>query len=163
LLTSKSGLYASEVKKLNAVVKEDVAAFSAAYVAYKLDNTVSTSLRAIDLMPYFNYVKQDTTSALDSNASGYNESCAALTPCLQMHNGSIILFSKWQFGTNGPLNQRVIEMLVDPDGRVTGNNDSIWFELFYNGRLTSEDKADNYYHELGGPYSPGSVPYWFSW
>jgi prepilin-type N-terminal cleavage/methylation domain-containing protein len=156
-------LQSSQESKLNSIVKEDVSAFSGAFSAYKAANGLTTSIKAVDLMPYFNYVAVDTSSSLDPNTVGYSENCTAATPCLVMHNGSKLMLGQHSFGTNGPINQRCIEIQIDPDGVVTGRNDSIWFEIFYNGRLTSEDQANNYYHSNGGPYSSSPVPSWFQW
>jgi prepilin-type N-terminal cleavage/methylation domain-containing protein len=151
--------------KYKAMAKEVAAASSEAFQAYKLKNSIGSGTKAPDLTPYFNYIKVDTSTSIDNSPGLGTVNCDALNPCLVMHNGSIARFSEYSFGATGG-DLRVLEILMDPDGKRTNKEDSVWLQLYYNGRVGTDGTSTTYYHShpscqpcLG----PGTDPPWFSW
>lgn len=74
--------------KFKAIIKEVAGMMSAAFHAYKLNNTVSTSTGTSDLVAFFNYVKIDTVSTIDDVLGFGSLSCSSPGRCYVLHNGA---------------------------------------------------------------------------
>jgi prepilin-type N-terminal cleavage/methylation domain-containing protein len=150
-----------------AAAKENIAAVSAAYRQYALNNTVSASTKFADMTPYLNYVRVDTTGSLDwiyGNTTVYN--CSSSSPCLRMHNGSTIQY--WDFENyGGTSTTHGFLLLMEPDGVVsgstaTGPGKGLAIVLFYNGRISDVSQTGvSCCNTYGWP--SGVIPPWFSW
>lgn len=155
---------------MNAVAKEDAAAVSAAYQNYIGSNGISASFSLNSLTSYLNYVSLDTTSLIDSYPGTTSLNCSAWR-CYRMANGSILAFDAGQtFGATDALS--ISYFFVDPDGvysgSTTGNDKSIGFFLYANGRITTQETAADNSHDVWGTvYHPasqvGKDPTWFQW
>lgn len=133
-----------------AVAKEAAAMIAGAYQQAQLNGTITTSTTMGNITQYMNYVSVDTTSSIDTypgNAAS-TASCGA-TSCIRLHNGALFFNSPVPFGTTSG----VIYGIIDPDGIVTSQQDSIVFAQYYNGRLTT----------YGTQYGASYDPTWFSW
>lgn len=160
-----------------AVAKEAIGAISEAFQLYRIKNAVTTSTGPLDLTPYLNYVKIDTSSTMDFE---YNDAtvvnCA--TPnwmCLTMHNGGVLYF--WEddaFCNTTTLN--AVAFWYDPDGKNSGSATGqamalpIW--LYANGKVRTKGTAET--NTAWGLKSSGACtqtisantaadPPWFSW
>lgn len=142
-----------------AKAKEAAASVSAAYQAYLLQNKPSVTMTAQDLLPYFNYVRIDTTSRIDEGP-GYDSppQCGSgyYSSCLVLHNGSILALTTDQFQNYNPA---AIWVLFDPDGTYAGGtadgpSKSVWFALYMNGKINTWGEYESV---------PADDPSWFSW
>jgi prepilin-type N-terminal cleavage/methylation domain-containing protein len=138
----------------NTIVKESAAMVSSALEIARMTGQLSISTKFSDLTQYMNYVKVDTSTVIDSSQNSGSWNCNSSEPCLVLHNGARLTYEKdFRFydsgGTNG-----TIYFMVDPDGTYGGTTNgpgkSVYFEIYYNGRLT---------HNI----SAASIPPWFSW
>jgi prepilin-type N-terminal cleavage/methylation domain-containing protein len=158
---------AQQNKTFNAIAKEAAGTISAAYQLYQTSNTVSASTGSSSLTPYLNYISIQTTGNIDGDPGTPTLACDATNICLKLHNGSIIrLILNNIFG--GTQTTRYIFVTVDPDGRYTGNSDSLFLMLYLNGRLsTHANRKVGELTSFGGgdqDYGPGGTdPSWFSW
>jgi hypothetical protein len=127
----------------------------------------TATTKPADLAPYLNYIKQDTTSVLDSpqQDSSATITCSAAQPCYKFASGAtVLLYNGYPFG--GTTNTDFIWYMIDLDGRSNGSRtDSMWFCLYYNGRVVSEENLVASSHNNGSTFGPvaGSDPDWFSW
>ncbi|HEY9687333.1 MAG TPA: prepilin-type N-terminal cleavage/methylation domain-containing protein [Coleofasciculaceae cyanobacterium] len=155
----------------NAIAKEAAGTLSAAYQAYREDNTPTANTTIDDLTPYLNYVKVDTATVVDEIPGSTNFSCSSASLlCLQLHNGAMLESMKG-LKFNGTANNNALWFYVDPDGKyggsTTGPSKSVLFFLYFNGRVTTWGTAlPNTQNNAGGsPYNPTPAkdPSWFSW
>lgn len=162
---------AQKVSSSLAIAKETAGNVSAAYQAYRLQNTVTASTGITNLTPYLNYVKIDSTSTVDSQG-GYDTDCSntGYNYCLRMHNGSVFVWYNGEtFG--GTQSNNVVHVCVDPDGtnNAATTNDpgaGLCFLLYYDGRLTTRNNAlPNSISGKWGSFDPVSDqdPAWFTW
>jgi type II secretory pathway pseudopilin PulG len=136
-------IYSQQNSRFNAIAKEDLSALAQAYQLLNLNTKVTSSNSAKDLTPYFNYVSYDTSSSLD-DVYGYagTISCDGSNPCLRLHNGSAIKFNACTFSGTTP-NTNVVEVYIDPDGRVTSggtatsDGKSVRGYIYYSGRIAT--------------------------
>lgn len=158
--------------RYNSIAKEAAASVSQAYQLYRKDNTVDANTRMLDLIPYLNYVRQQTTGTIDHRYTLGTLTCSGTYTgryCYVLHNGAMLVFlSALQFDGTGPTN--AISFNVDPDGKVTdgttnGPGKSVQFFLYLDGRLrtrgTVEPNTQNSV-ETANP-TPSEDPPWFSW
>ena len=139
--------------KYNAAAKEAVGMIAGAYQQAQLSGTISATTKGVDLTPYMNFVKYDTSGTLvDDNPPNTSWDCSSISPCLFLHNGGTLHFEPNTFGGTSSTNFFKIEF--DPDGKVTdattnGPGKAVEFRLYYNGRISSSGGSDD--------------PSWFSW
>lgn len=162
-------LQAQQNSEWNSIAKEAAGTFAAAYEALKREGKLSANTSAKHLIPYMNYVKYDTSSQVDKIKGGTFWNCTATYPCIHLHNGAVLYFESRYF--NGTEPNRAIWMLVDPEagysGSTTGPGKSIWFAMYYGGRLATRSTinpntvggADNF---VWNPCANCDPP-WFSW
>lgn len=155
-------LQASGYTKYNAITKEMVGAISGAYMAYKQDNIVLATTKSTDLIPYLNYIKQDTSTAVVGFA--YN-TCSSADPCLWFANGALVQLERTSFAGTTTLN--AINMSILPDGtKAPGDGtDLVGLFLYYNGRITTSGKCLPNSVTSDGTWNPdpSSDPTWLSW
>jgi len=137
----------------NAIAKETMGTLTGAYQGLQFSGaSVATSTTAGALSQYMNYVAADTSSSVDGYPAGGSAtySCASYT-CVRLHNGGLLLLDTIRsFGTT----TGYVDVVLDPDGTVTSNRDSILFILSYNGKI------QDYGNYLG---STTVTPSWFSY
>lgn len=152
----------------NASAKEVAGTISAAYDAYRLENTPTATTGAADLMPYINYVRIDTSSQIDNKQTTNFFDCLVSQPCYKLHNGGILMvLNACTFGGTG--NNNATFFVFDPDGvysgSPTGNGKSIEFALYHSGRISTWGDMDSPTQSGCGPWNanPTYDPPWFSW
>jgi prepilin-type N-terminal cleavage/methylation domain-containing protein len=149
--------------RFSAQAKEAAMMFAQGYQQYLKDRPKNGSAVGTDFIPYLNYASLDTTSNL-SEPSGGSISCnTSNVQCLRTHGGGVILLQNNEsFGGTNPL--YTIEMLYDPDG--SGNTNGVWFQLYYDGRITTSGRV------VAGTMNGGVTPLlpdptydpeWFTW
>lgn len=152
----------------NAAAKENIAAISSAYQQYALNNTISASTDFADMTQYLNYVQVDTaTGSVDwVYGNTTTDNCSSSSPCLRMHNGSIIKY--WDFENySGTSTTHSFLLIIDPDGKVSGSTTngpgkSLAVILYYNGRISDVSQPGvSCCNTYGWPSSV--IPPWFSW
>jgi prepilin-type N-terminal cleavage/methylation domain-containing protein len=161
-------LQAQQDSKASAIAKETVAAVSESLQAYKLKNSLSSTISMGDLTPFLNYVSTFTGN-IDRGYGDTTMACDASNPCLSLHNGAVLLYTPAD-SFNGTASTNAIYFYLDPDGKVTdgttnGPGKSILFFLYYTGRVTTWGNASP--GTKSGPmtYSadPSKDPPWFRW
>ena len=86
-----------------------------------------------------NYVRIDTTAAVDGMPSSLNGDCSAIL-CLRLHNGGLFATDPaMNFSEIIPYTDRML-VGIDADGKYTGNSDSLGIVLYSNGRITSAEE-----------------------
>lgn len=154
-----------------AKAKEIAATIAAAHQQYALQYGISTTTGIKDFTPYLNYVTVDSSTTIDSYYTDGSRACNwASGTCLKMHNGAYIQY--WPADSfNGTNSTNGVPFLIDPDGRLTdgttnGPGKSLYFFVYYNGRVTDlGNLAANTSWNNGTNWNPNSaqVPAWFSW
>jgi len=159
-------LISQQNQKFKAIAKESMASIAEAYQLYQKDQTPPSSFKPKDLLPYLNYVRYDTatTNAFDYPFAGQGD-CSAASPCVYLHNGSLIQLYADSFA--GTSNTNMVWMLVDPDSsRINSpSGGGIEFALYYNGRLADWPGITPNSVCSWGTYSPDANgnPTWFNW
>jgi prepilin-type N-terminal cleavage/methylation domain-containing protein len=163
-------LNSNQAATSNARAKEVIASVSAAYQKYQLENTPTANTKPSDLLPYLNYVKLDTASVIDHHPGASNLVCSNTIPCIQLHNGGILLFrDESPFG--GTTNNHTIVFNFDPDGVYSGGiadgpSKGIEFLVYFDGFTTDRGQAKttstSFAYPSFGPYAPLN-PSWFHW
>lgn len=149
--------------------KETAAMISASYSAYVQTNgSPPSNMKPSALTGFMNYVKVDTTGTVDDNQTNGTIPCSVAV-CLRLHNGGVLYPSDWE-NFAGTASTNVIFFAFDPDGKVTdgttnGPGKSIFFGLYYNGRMTTTETLLPGSQNSNGakPPEPGTTPPWFSW
>jgi prepilin-type N-terminal cleavage/methylation domain-containing protein len=160
--------------KQNTQTLEVASMITAAYQKHQQAGLVTVNTVPGDLIQYLNYagtVPNGTQIDLDPlNGNGPSWSCSALQVCIKLHSGGILLFQN-----STPMTRLIpnefVSIFYDPDGVASGisadsPSSSVWFLLYYSGRITSGRfiKAT----DCIGPYCPiggwgPSDPSWFHW
>ena len=154
------------------IIKEAAAMLSVAHQQLKLQGNLTSTTSMNDMTPFFNYVRVDTVTVIDSvhtaNTQVCNVDSAGPTYCLYLHNGAAMKVSSVSFGGTAATN--AVFVTVDPDGKVTdgttnGPGKSIQFHLYYDGRLKSRgvllpNTCNSF--ECNNAV-PAWDPPWFSW
>jgi prepilin-type N-terminal cleavage/methylation domain-containing protein len=141
-----------------------------AYEKYRSTHTsVPTTLRAVDLTPYMNYVRIDSTSTYD-HVYGYTSLTCSDEPCLRLHNGGLLSVSDYyHFG--GATRNNFVFYMYDPDGVYSGTTNgpgkSIALDLHYDGRVVpsmNRTFTDLTYDLSNNPmaWGPDANPGWFA-
>ncbi len=167
-------LNATQSGQYNAIAKEAGAFVSQAYSAYGMNNTIDENTTFLDLTPYLNYVREDTSTLIDrSYNDGVPRDCSETNQtCVLLHNGAMFNYQpNIRFGGTNATNAIVFR--IDPDATYdsnpTGPAKALTFVLYINGRLTSRNYAlpSTTYYTGGGPTTIGptssSDPPWFEW
>ncbi len=157
-------LIGSQNNTFKAVAKEDIAAISEAYQAYRLNNTADASTNLFHLTPYLNYVRLDTASVLDDSPGDGIASCTPSSECYRLANNSVIMIYPTSFA--GTTDTNCLWFGIDPDGKGTGNEDSMWVALLFNGRISTwAEIPSTGCTDSSGLWTPKltSTPSWFSW
>ncbi len=171
MFTIPKVLNSSQSQQYNSAAKEVISMISGAYDVYRLNNTPTATTGLLDLTPYMNYVRIDTSSTVD----GYENStstvdCRSITICLVLHQGGrLYIYNNRVF--DGVSTTNVLFTLYDPDNEASGvigaPGKSLGIVLYRNGRITSRagvtanSAADNYTDPF--PVDVNSDPSWFSW
>ncbi len=164
-------LNASQDSQKNAMAKEVIAMIVNSQQAYALNNSLVGS-GFYEYTPYMNYVRVDSSSAIDNYNGAWAASCAPPAICLRLHNGGVLLFHI-NSGVKYPANYsstHVVYALFDPDGEYGGTNigpsKAVGIWIYANGRITTpQNLLPNTYVAGAGPIAPvpNSDPEWFSW
>ena len=150
----------------NAKAKEVAGMVSEAFIIYKQNNTLAADTGIHHLTPYLNYVSHETTAVIDNDPGHPGTSTCDSTPndCYRLHNGALFSFgSGFPLGSTDPT--AAMYFGLDPDGKVTGNSDSLAFVITAQGRVLTWGTAGPEIYVVGTP-GPGSGtldPSWFSW
>lgn len=159
--------------KFRAIAKEVAGMISAAHTAHQLEGKLSSATNAAELTPYLNYVKLETGGAPgctfdfnpgDTTIYGCDEYPYPGVAILRLHNGALLIADPNSFG--GSAQNYVTWFMVDPDGQGTGRADSLWFMLYYNGRITTWATCASGTQDSTGFWAcpdPGQDPAWFGW
>lgn len=154
-------------------VQTAAALMSSAYARYRLDNTVTASMKPQDLTPYLNYVSYHndgsglTVDGKQNTAQSWP--CDNSNPCVKLANGAVIVFYGGTFSGLSPSN--AVIFIVDPDGQVTdgtttGPGRAVEMYMYAtNGRIADVATIDNptRTHSLDRAPNPTQLPSWFSW
>jgi len=155
----------TQSSKYSSISKDTAFMIMNAYEQYRQANAaVATNTTPAVLSSYMNFVSVDTSTAqlVDGHPSTGVNACAASRPCLKLHNGGVLQLGLNSFNGNTTLN--VIEFRFDPDGVYTGNQDSIQFELYYDGTLKTRGNAKTNSTHSSATFSGNSSydPSWFT-
>src|SRR5688572_4288913 len=86
-------LQAQQNNQFKAIGKETAGMMSDAFMQYKLQNTVQSTMESKNLTPFLNYVVFDTASQIDREQTlAGSTTCDNTSPCIRLHNGSKIMF-----------------------------------------------------------------------
>lgn len=150
-----------------AIVKEAAATVSEMYQAYKLKNVSGAGTTWDNLIPYLNYVRQDTSTIVDSHPANGNSDCSASWfKCYRLHNGAMIYFDRsdiQSFGGTGDLNY--LGFTIDPDGKESDVK-AVELMLYYNGMIRSrgtmkDNSTNSLYPDVDA--CGACEPNWFTW
>src|SRR5690242_1607108 len=75
--------------KHKAIAKEAIASIVQAYQLYSQSTPPTSATKPINLLPYLNYVKYDTSASIYYPFSGTGN-CDSASPCIFLHNGALI-------------------------------------------------------------------------
>jgi prepilin-type N-terminal cleavage/methylation domain-containing protein len=151
-----------------AIAKETASSVASAYTSYRLKNQPTAATKSVDLSPYLNYLKVHTTGSFDGPPTDTpTRSCntPATYTCLRLHNGALLILDS-QVGFGGTTDNRIIWFLLDPDGVSKADATSVWYVLYFNGRVSSWGEASpGTVDGWGDPYGPNPAvnPSWFNW
>lgn len=172
-------LQAQSDSRKSAIVKETAATIASLYQEYKTNNTVTgtTSMGTIMLAiePKMNYIKR-ISPAIWSNAFDDplgdpwtdGGECSNTVRCYILPSGALLTVGGSGIAFGGTSSTNAVRFLIDVDGGYNGDrSNSIWFFLYYNGRVThygSGISADTT-SQGGDVYQPNAAydPPWFSW
>jgi prepilin-type N-terminal cleavage/methylation domain-containing protein len=136
-----------------AIAKEIISTAASAVSIAQANGTLTTSSTFDSLTQSMNYVAVDTSSTIDGIPSGSGPmACNNVAyKCLRLHSGALLLYapSATFVNTTG-----YVAAIIDADGRLTSQNDSLGIILFYNGRVMDYEAALN---------NAAYTPTWFSW
>jgi prepilin-type N-terminal cleavage/methylation domain-containing protein len=139
-------LEAQSNAKYSAIIREDAAAIAGAYqVLIKQHGGNPSTITREDIAQFLNY-----TALLNSGETidrpywpevpytGMGETCDVSSPCLKMHNGSLMKLYGYSTQTfcDASDNSSILEFYVDPDGEASSIA-AIGIHLHPNGRITS--------------------------
>lgn len=146
--------------KLENIAKETACLLRDAFSYYKKDFTPQWDMMSNSsyFFQFVNYVEEDTTTTQASVPDppvGQTklQSCSTTTPCILMHTGAIVQYDTGiTFGASDPSpnNPNITDFIffnIDPDG-FRSEAGRISIVLFYNGRITTGEKA--------GPLTPSN-------
>ena len=134
-----------EYSDKKAKTKEVTSMVAASYLAYQLENSLSSTTTNSDLVPFMNYVSVDTVSIIDDAATLTSIDCSGFGPgCLRLHNGGILYVDWKQYGGTDSTN--ILWWTFDPDatysGSTTGEGKALKFVLYYDGTIKTWGQMD---------------------
>jgi prepilin-type N-terminal cleavage/methylation domain-containing protein len=152
--------------KFRAIAKESAGMISEEYLLYKTRNPVDANTSVQDVLGSFmNYVKLDTSSTLDAtpNDGSPTLACNNTDLCYRLHNGSIIWTYELSFA--GTSNTNAVYFVLDPDGEVSGRQDSVTLFLYYDGKIRTWQSVIPNSSCSDGTIDPNPAgdPAWFEW
>jgi len=155
----------TQSSKYSAFSKDVAFMIMNAYDQYRQANAiVATNTTPGALSAYMNFVSVDTSTAqlVDGHPSSSVVACSASTACLKLHNGGVLQLEAENF--NGSTTLNTIQFRFDPDGAYTGRQDSIQFELYYDGSLKTRGNAKTNTTHSSSTFSGDSSydPSWFT-
>lgn len=158
LLAQQNGTY-------KASAKEAIAAIASAHQLYSTSSVMSSSTKFANMTQYLNYVKVQTSGSVDWLYGMDDSPCSASSPCLKLHNGSVLQYwTNEGFGGTGTTNS--VLLLIDPDGvyggTTNGPGKGLPILLFYNGRVADATQTGASDGNTFG-WSSIYLPPWFSW
>lgn len=156
--------------RLNAITKEAVSMVSNAYHLHKLNGQSSAMTQANQLTPYLNYVKLETSND-DNCGTDSPMGVVTITPCgtaygvgyamVRLHNGALLELRSGHFmGTSA---SHAVHMVLDADGKATGNGDSVGLVLYHNGRITTFENCSEIANLPGVCPLANADPDWLNW
>ncbi len=166
-------LTASQASQHNSQAKDVAAMITQAYSQYQLE-TGGSYMQSDGLLPYFNYVRNDNTSMLDTdshNPVGVDADCSGGgIQCLVLHGGGTLYF----YNTVSLCNDATtaIPYYFDPDGTNGDAFQAITIYLYDNSYMTTGryiKSSTRYGYNSSATCSAtvnpnaGSDPSWFSW
>ena len=156
-------LQAQQSSSWNSNAKEVISTLSGVFQERQLAGAITATTASKDLTPYINYVRVRTSGTVDNRPGNGTANCNTNNPCLHLHNGGVLKFNPCNF--DGTSTTNVLPFLFDPDGIVTGDEDSLAIMIHYNGVVRTDGTAmPAFDHSCGGPFvGPVVDPAWFSW
>jgi prepilin-type N-terminal cleavage/methylation domain-containing protein len=156
-------IIASSNGNRDSIMKEAAATVSGAYQLAWNNGQINGSSRLADLTPYLNYVAIDTSTIIDDGLNFTSLTCSASNPCYRLHSGALLM-DRCSLGGTGTTSGMVLPVDTDGSysGTTTGDGKSVLLILFYNGRVTSMNKAGNVLNGCG-TYTPNPDPTWAIW
>lgn len=132
---------------VNSKANQMMLRLAAAHQAYKMEGKLVSNTHFTDLIPYFNYVKIDSSTVIDElYTSSASRTCGSGSwYCLVFHDGSMLMYNDGQkFGGPGS----GIYLYYDPDGKRTDSTTnsagkSLQFWITYDGRVRTSNTIDN--------------------
>jgi prepilin-type N-terminal cleavage/methylation domain-containing protein len=163
---------AQQQNSYNTSVKEAVSTIAGAYQLYNQTKGSTTNSGIDDITQYMNYIALDSTSSIDNsytNGTAATSCGSSSGVCLKLHSGARLQY--WPSDSfAGKATTNGVPFLIDPDGRVTdgttnGPGKSLYFFLYYNGRVTDYGNIPSGTVSSGGSWGPAptQVPPWFKW
>lgn len=160
----------SQPAKYNTMAKDTALMIVSAYEQYKATNTtVATTVSVMNLTPYMNYIKVDSTSIIDDYQTNGSRPCNNTGGfCLVLHNGAKLQIPATDsFGGTNTTN--LTHAYFDPDGVYSGTTNgqgkSLELELYYDGALktwgTARTNSCGSWSCTFNPW-PSADPPWFT-
>jgi prepilin-type N-terminal cleavage/methylation domain-containing protein len=137
---------------LNSMARDSMTVVSGAFADFEGDQAPASNTTLLDLYPYLSYSKNfhgqsDVTIDPPPQGTGVTAFNCSSTVCsvtsasttadaVQLKSGAVVVFPRsLSFSaTNG---NYALPFLVDPDGKATGNKDSVEFWLYVDGTIKS--------------------------
>ena len=166
----------SQHTRWNALAKESGSMFTEALLQYRQTQPVDAYTSGADIIAGINAIKRETTINVDGvpNNPGFpTYDCSnSSIYCYRLPNGALVTTDNQGFGENdlpgyaANPNQFLVWLLIDPDGKETGNADSLAFWMYPNGKLKTwgaidANSKDGYGNTLNP--EPTKDPSWFNW
>lgn len=147
--------------KNNAIAKEAMGTIAQSLQLYRSKNTLTAMSHAYDLVPYTNYVKQDSTSLFQPYWGGTDDCSQSYLKCYRLHNGGLLVF--WNERFDGITNKHMVWFDIDPD--ATGPAISLEFVIYTTGLIRTVETLQPASISQSGTANPtvDADPDWFSW
>ncbi len=168
-------LNASQSSQNKSIAKEAATTMVAAYNAYVLNNSVTSSTKVADFTSYINYIRFDAsgTTLVDNVYGGTgSDTCEASDPCIFLASGASIRYDLSET-FSGTAANNCIWFTVDPNGRYDGNGateaegpNSIAFAIIPSGRMMTYGELNpSPCTSANGAIAanPSRDPPWFGW
>ena len=157
-----------------AIVKEAASILTGAVTNAAADGNLNASTRLIDLTPYMNYLRIDSsgTQTIDGIPTISPRTCNPGNPCIYFHNGMVLASYVSNVSFSGTNTNNCIEVYVDPNGHqdtsatADGPYKAVSLLVNYNGAVTTRNNPRNgSCISSAGTALPNTIydPSWFSW
>lgn len=166
-------LNAQADSKFKATAKEAAGIVAEALHQVRLREGITATTTAGTILPYLNYVKQETFGLVDNGQGLGTLNCAGTATCLRMHNGGTLVF--WATDAFCGLNTtNALPFFWDPDGTTdsttNGPGKSLMLFIDADGRLRTKGTIlpNTTHGTTGGCFTTNNPdvnndPPWFSW